>query len=439
MRTAVATTLILLGLAAQAAGAEIAVSSKGKVTFDGKECDWIALDRAVLATKGVKEIRIVADPETPWRTVRFAAAVARAKAPVVFAVAGVKGSWRPTLAREKARGLWLEFRRNGERTEVLSRSGTELGQLMPAGGGKVLIENILEFVEWNDAGGVVITAKGDPTFEEVVKLAVLCVRGEVGKTVVYAGAHPLESPPPPPAAGVESPESIEVAVPTIAKHRAAKKPEESFVEVFVTKSREIHCGGRTHDEKSLAKALSPHAVKHARKVTAEERRRNPLLPALSDTPLLLRADEAALWAEVVTVMRSCVHPDVLMARVCWQVKGKEGTPALLAMPLGAGAGMVRIDPKTGGPVTGPKSPVTIRIDMIRKWGSSATRLEIEGKPGKPEDLAGHLKAARKPGRRLIIELDAWESVPFGEVARVAAACGEADGVAFVSPRGRSPD
>jgi biopolymer transport protein ExbD len=439
MKSSVASLLMILGLATAAAGAEITVSAAGKVALDGKACDWIALDRAVLAAKDVKEFRIVADSKTPWRTVRFAASVAKAKAPVVFAVAGVKGSWRPTLRREKARGLWLEFKREGETTLVLSRSGTDLGQLMPAGGGKALIENILEFVEWNDTGGVVITAKGDPTYEEVVKLAVLCVRGKVGETVVYAGAHPLESPPEPPKAGAASPETIEVAVPTIAKSPAAVKPKEEFVEVVLTKSREIHFGGRTHDEKSLAIALSPHAVKQARKVTEEERRRNPFLPALSDTPLLLRADEAALWQEVVTVMRSCVHPDVLMARVFWRVKDGEGAPAVLAMPLGAGAGMVRIDPKTGEPITGPKTPVTLRIGMIRKWGSSATRIEIQGKPGKPEDLAAHLRSARKPGRRLIVELDAWGSVPFGEVAVVCAACGEADGIGFVSPRGRSAD
>jgi len=94
-----------------------------------------------------------------------------------------------------------------------------------------------------------------------------------------------------------------ITLSAVGSSRAAKLKSEEWIEIVLTNEREIWAGGRRHSGPgTLAKFLLPHAAPRVRKPTPQERKGHGGLGDLSDTPVVLRADWAALWVSAAAVV-----------------------------------------------------------------------------------------------------------------------------------------
>jgi len=449
-----------LGLAAEASSSiPIVVTTKGEVWFGGKRRDWLELDRELAKAGTGKTFRIVADRRLPWRAVRLAlvAAAEAGTAMLEFGnAAGKTRLWRPTLQDPGFRGMVIVLRKEEGATVLYTGGGDKLGRLTPAGDEAALGEAMAEFVEFNDMTGVVVYAAGEPTYDEVARLAAICRGDETVEILLYAGPHPLEfatklpTPPAEEAAADLSPltrgpatvrpgapEEVRsrIALPAVGSGRVAKLKKEEWIEIVLTKEREIWAGGRRHSgPDTLAKFLAPHAASRVRKPTPQERKGHGVFVELSDTPVVLRADRAALWADVVLVMEGCTHPDVRIHRLHWEVAGVDGEPVFQLVASSVQYSL-DCDPVTGELRPRPGDPVRVHVEMARKRGGKRTTTLMDGKAVTLDFVRSRIRETGKT-RRVLVELHVWESVPFGDVALLCAACDDAAGINFVDPRVR---
>jgi len=444
--------------AAASSSIPIVVTTKGEVWFGEKRRDWLELDRELAKAGAEKAFRIVADRRLPWRTVRLALVAAADVGSATLEFGNAEGKtrfWRPTLQDPGFLGLVIVLRKEEGATVLYTGGGDKLGRLTPAGDEAALAQAIAEFVEFNDMTGVVVYAAGEPTYDEVARLAAICRGDETVEILLYAGPHPLEFAtklPTPPAeeAAAElspltrgpatvrpgAPEEVRsrIALPAVGSSRVAKLKKEEWIEIVLTKEREIWAGGCRHSgPDTLAKVLAPHTVPRVRKPTPQEQKGHGGVRDLSDTPVVLRADRAALWADVVLVMRGCSHPDVRIHRLHWEVAGVDGKSVFQLRSLLPVQFSLDCDPVTGELRPRPGDPVPLRVEMARKRGGKRTTTLMDGKPVTFDLVRSRIRETGKT-RRVLVELHVWESVPFGDVALLCAACDDAAGIRFIDPR-----
>ncbi|MBW1907267.1 MAG: hypothetical protein JRJ24_18600 [Deltaproteobacteria bacterium] len=70
--------------------------------------------------------------------------------------------------------------------------------------------------------------------------------------------------------------------------------------------------------------------------------------------------------------------------------------------------------------------------MARKMGGKRTTTLMDGKPVTLDLVRTRIRETGK-SRPVLVELHVWESVTFGDVAVLCAACDDAAGISFVDP------